>query len=449
MKLLPLGDVQDSMRSLFAHGWWRWTVVLLALLPSLTSGQAPGTVYSVTVGQGLTSPAAATVRSALNEAEAAGATALIVTVEGGGSLPQAWGLAREIAEAQIPVVVYVAPRDAEGGAVGTLLIAASHVAAMAPGARIGFAARLVDVPAGFSDSTQQLLVDDAVQQLNEWARNRGRNAAWFEQAARTGAIIDAEDAQQLQPPVIDLVATDDELLTALQGRRVTLANGDQRTLETLGAQVRRINPSPLEALGQMLATPTIAFVLFVLGGIGLYLELATPGVGIPGVTGALLIIAALVGFALAEVRPLAVLLLAGGLIVVGLEHVATSHGGFTLAGVVLLVLGALFLVDPARSPGLQVSYVAIGGVALGLSSAAAALLTLAVRVRSQKPRTGKESLVGQLAEVRQAIAPEGMVFVHGALWSAWTDDDPIAAGEFVEIMGVDGLRLQVRRLRDT
>jgi membrane-bound serine protease (ClpP class) len=406
-------------------------------------------VYYVSVGQGLTSPAAATVRRALNEAEAAGATALIVEVQGGGSLTDAWTLAREIAEAQVPVVTYVAPRNAEGGAVGTLLIAASHVAAMAPGARIGFAAPLVDVPSGFTSTTQQLLVDDAVQRLNQWSRDHNRNAAWFEQALRNGAIIDAEAAQQLQPPVIDLVATDDDLLTTLQGRRVTLANGEDRTLQTLGAQVRRIEPSPFEALGQLLAIPTVAFVLFVLGGIGLYLELATPGVGIPGVTGALLIIAALVGFALAEVRPLAVLLLAAGLIVVGLEHVASSHGGFTLAGVVLLVLGALYLVDPARSPGLQVSYVAIGGVALGLTGAAVALLTLAMRVRTQRPSTGQESLIGQLAEVRQPIAPEGMVFVHGALWSAWTEDDPIAVGEFVEIVSVEGLRLQVRRLRET
>lgn len=429
--------------------WIGLGLLLLLQLPSRVQAQAAGPVYYVTVERGLTGPAVSMVRRAIREAEAAGATALVIEVRGGGSLSAAWPLARALDTANVPIVTYVAPRGARGGPVGTLLIAAGHIAVMAPAASIGFAAPLVDMPAGFSANTQQLVVDDAVKQLRLWAQARNHNADWLEQAARSGAIIQAERAQQLNPPVIDLVAQPEELLTSLQGRRITLSNGGERTLQTLGAQVQPVQPTFWEGLGQLLALPTVAFVLFVLGGIAVYLELANPGVSIPGITGGILIIAALIGFVLAEARPIAVLLLAAGLVVIGLEHVVMSHGGLTIAGLVLLVLGALYLVDPARSPGLGVSWITIAGVAASLAGVATGLVALAVRVRGQRPTTGQDALIGQLAEVRQPLAPEGMVFVNGALWSAWTDEGTVGPGEFVEIAGIDGLRLYVRRLRET
>ncbi|HEX6293186.1 MAG TPA: NfeD family protein [Herpetosiphonaceae bacterium] len=426
--------------------WLMVYLFLVALLPSGIGAQSQGQVYYVAAEQGLTTPAISLVRRALREAEAANAKALVIEVRGGGSLDGTWQLARDLAAARVPVVAYIAPRGGRSGPVGTLLVTAAHVAAMAPGATIGFAEPLVDIPSNFSPTTQRLVVEDAVKQLTAWAQARQHNADWIEQAVRSGAIVTAEQAHALDPPVIDVVATEDELLASLQGRRVTLAHGETRTLETLGAQVQRVEPMVWESLGQLLALPSIAFVLFVLGGIALYLELANPGVGIPGIAGAILVVAALVGFVLGEVRPLAVLLLAAGLVVVGLEHVVMSHGGLTVAGLILLVLGALYLVDPARTPGLGVSSLVIAGVALVLAGAASGLVALAVRVRARRPVTGRDALIGQVAEVRQTVAPEGQVFVNGALWSAWTDDGPFAVGDFVEVVGVEGLRLYVRRV---
>lgn len=421
---------------------------LAALFPHGSTAQARGAVYYVTVDRGLTGPAAATVRRAIREAQAANASALVVEIRGSGSLRVAWPLARDLNAASVPTVVYVAPRGANAGAIGSVLLAGAHVGVMAPATTVGFAAPLVDIPAGFSAATQQLVVDDAVKQLTDWARARNLNADWLEQAARSGAIIDADRARALQPPLIDAVASEDELLSVLQGRRVTLANGQSDTLQTLGAQIRHVEPTIWEGLGQLLAIPTVAFLLFVVGAIAVYLELSAPGMSIPGATGALLIVAALVGFVLGEVRPLGVVLMTGGLLVIGLEYAATSHGGFTVVGLVLLVIGALFLVDPARTPGLGVSYAVVGGVAATLGTAAIGLVTLAVRARTQRPTTGQEAMIGQIAEVRRPIAPEGMVFVNGALWSAWSDQGPFAAGDLVEVAGIDGLRLYVRHVTE-
>lgn len=428
---------------------WRFVWLLVVLIATLfDAGQAQTTraVYYVTVDGALNAPAAGLVRRALAEAEAAGANALVIEVQDGGSLRTAWPLAREIATAEVPVVTYIAPRGTRSGAVGTLFVTASHVAAMAPESEIGFAQPLTDVPAGFTDATQQLLVDEVTQQLTGWARDRERNADWVERAVQRGATIRAEDARSLDPPVIDVIANQNDLLTSLQGRQAMLANGEERTLDTLGSEVRQITPTIWERLGQWLALPTVAFVLFMIGGVAIYLELANPGVGIPGIAGALLVVAALIGFALGEVRPLAVILLAVGLVLVGLEHAVVAHGGLTFAGLVLVVLGALYLVDPSRTPGVRVSFLAIGGVALVLAGAGAGIVVLAMKARTHRPWTGQEGLVGQLAEVRKPLAPEGFVFVNGALWSAWTDQGPLEVGEMVEVVAIDGLHLYVRPL---
>jgi membrane-bound serine protease (ClpP class) len=409
-------------------------------------GRAP--VYEVKLDRGITAPAATLVRRAIREATAAEAAALIVGIDGGGGvLAPAWALARELDAATPPVVVWIGPGRVDGGAGGALLLAASDVAAMAPGARVGFAAPLVETPAGFSLATQRLVVDDVVKEAGGWQRAHARNVEWIERAVRSGAAIDAERAREADPPVIDLVAaTEEELRASLSGRRISGADGSARTLEVRGAPVLVVEPTLLESLAQLLAIPTVAFVLFVLGAIAVYLELTNPGIGVPGVTGAVLVVAAFYGFYQAEVRPLAVLMLVAGLVLVGLEHLVMSHGGLTIGGVILLVLGALWLVDPSRAPGLGVAPVAIVGMAGLLVSAVVALVAAAVRVRDRQPATGSAALIGQIAEVRRPLDPEGMVYVAGALWSAWSDDGPIGTGELVEVAGIENLRLYVRRL---
>jgi membrane-bound serine protease (ClpP class) len=317
---------------------------------------------------------------------------------------------------------------------------------MAPGSTAGFALPLVTVSRGFSFQTRQLVLDEVAKESNTWQRERGRNAEWIERAVRSGAIIEAQRAVGMEPPVIDFVAaSDDELITALHGRTIA-GTESQRALRTLGVTRLAVSRDPAEWLAQTLAVPTVAFILFVLGAIAIYLEATSPGSGVPGVAGAALVLAAFYGFYQAEVRLLAVLLLSGGMVLVGLEHLVLSHGAATVAGLLLLVAGALSLVDPARTPGLGVEPVAIAGTAAILVIAAGALVTLAVRLRQREPVTGKGALIGQIGEVRRALDPEGQVFVAGALWSAWSDDGPVPVGELVEVADLENLRLYVRRL---
>lgn len=433
------------MRRLAALATILWAVCVVTLVQA----QATGPVYRVQIEHGVTAPAAGLIRRALQQAEAAQAQALIIELsEGGAVVDVARPLARELHAAKVPVVVWIGPRGTDGGAAGALLLAAAHLAVMAPDVSAGFAQPLVQVAGDFSAQTQGRVVDEVSTELAGWQHDRNRNSDWIDQAARGGAIITTEQAQQLDPPLIDFVAADErELLTTLEGRRVTLQNGNERQLYTLGTQPVGINASAWEGLSQLLALPTIAFVCFVLGALALALEASVPGIGVPGVSGGVLVIAALYGFVQAQVRPLGVFALIVGLILLCAEPLVVAHGALGAAGVVLLVLGALWLNDPSRSPGLGVAPLALVGTVLLLSAALGALVVLVVRVRRRVPTTGVNALIGQIAEVRQPIDPEGLVFVNGALWQAWSDQGTFGQGELVEVAGIENLRLYVVPVR--
>jgi membrane-bound serine protease (ClpP class) len=125
-----------------------------------------------------------------------------------------------------------------------------------------------------------------------------------------------------------------------------------------------------------------------------------------------------------------------------------SHGALALAGGLSFVIGALMLFDPAGE-GYQVSIwvaLAVGGT---LALVTALVVTKAVRARRAPTKTGREEMVGDVGVARTEIAPTGLVNVHGEIWKAHTDGDPIAAGEHVRVEGVgDALVLEVTQVEE-
>jgi membrane-bound serine protease (ClpP class) len=430
-------------------------VLLLALLGSFEPGvaapaeQATGDpVYAVAINGPVTSVTAGYLRRALRVAEAANAQALIVTLSSGaGVLHEVRPLAEDLARAAVPVVVYVAPSGTQAGAPGAFLLSGAHISAMAPGTSFGSAVPLTRVDAALSEQTRNMVLDSVADQLRTWNGTRGRDTAWVDRAVREGAILTNEQAAASNPPAIDLVAVDQaELLTLLEGRVITLDGGRRVQLATLGRAPASIEPTAFESLRMALADPTVAFALLILGAMAIYLELASPGVGVFVGIGLVLLVAAGAGLVVLPLRWWAVLLLLGALVLIGAEFVVHSHGGLTVAGLALLVVGALNLVDPEQAPGAGVAPWAIGIVAAGVAGTAAVGVTLALRSRARPAALGREALVGRVAEVRQALDPRGMVFVDGALWQAISEAGDAQPGDWVRVTGVHNLQLIVRPL---
>jgi membrane-bound serine protease (ClpP class) len=434
-----------------------WTVLVLAVLlvvptagaPAHAQAQAPsGVIYVAEVEGSITSVTIGYLRRAIHEAEAADANALIIQLNsGGGVLDQMRPFAGEIAKANVPIVVYVAPAGTASSAAGTLFLSAAHVSAMAPNTSFGSPYPIAQVDATLSAQTRDLVLNSVADQLREWNAARGRNTDWIDRAVREGLVLTNEQASATKPPAVDLVAADQEqLLTLLQGRVVKLDSGRSVQLATLGRSVDTIDPTLWERLRLLLADPTIAFILLVLGAMAIYLEFAAPGSSIFAGIGVVLLAGAALGLLVLPIRwwSLLLLLLAFGLI--GADFFVPTHGGLTVTGIALLVVGALTLIDPAQAPGTVVAVWVVALVALALAAFAAFGIWLALRTRARPVTAGSEAMIGKLAEVRRRLDPDGMIFVEGALWQAISEDGPAEPGDWVRVVALHELHLVVQHL---
>jgi len=207
-------------------------------------------------------------------------------------------------------------------------------------------------------------------------------------------------------------------------------------LNTAGANVTTIHMSLWKRILDTLIDPNIIVLLLSLGVLGITVELFNPGLIFPGTFGAIALIVAFFGLQVLPVSAAGILLILLAAAFFAAEPFVMSHGALALAGAACFVIGSLMLFDPA-GPGYQVSIwvaLAIAGTFVLLMVFA---LTKIVQARRRKPVTGQEDLVGQIGLVRRALNPAGLVFVHGELWQARSDTEPIGVGTEVIVEMVD------------
>jgi membrane-bound serine protease (ClpP class) len=236
-----------------------------------------------------------------------------------------------------------------------------------------------------------------------------------------------------------------DLLKALDGRQVrkTAAAPAGIVLHTAGAAMTEVEMTAAQKLLSALAHPELAYMLLMLGGIGLFFEITHPGTLMPGVFGAIFLLLAFFGLSLLAVNyaGAALILLGVGLFVAELK--AGGHGVLALSGAVSLVIGSLLLFS-SPEPELRVSLEWITAVTLLTLAAVCTLLAAAWRVRRRRVLTGAEGLVHERGIARSELRPAGKVFVHGELWDA-VAEQPVSAGEPVEVTAVRDMVLAVRK----
>jgi membrane-bound serine protease (ClpP class) len=402
-------------------------------------------VYQLTI-DGIIGPSTARfILRALRDAEGARVEAVVVQLDTpGGLLKSTEEITKAILNARVPVIVYIAPRGGRAASAGVFITYSAHVAAMAPATRLGAA---TPVAIGGQEGQQpdpammEKLVNDAVANIRAMAGRNGRNADWAEKAVREAVSIGEEEAVRLN--VVDLVAQDvPDLLRLADGRTVETAYGP-RTLRTAQAKVIDRGMDLTERFLALLSDPNIGFILMNIGILGILVELYNPGSILPGVVGGIALILGLASFAIVQVNVAGLLLIAFAILLFIADLKVPGHGVLTAGGVIAFVFGAILLTE-RQAPILQISLRLILGVALML--AAFFLFAVGAGVRAQRGahRSGGESLVGAVGVARSRLDPEGTVHVHGEMWSAVAVDGPIADGQAVRVVGLDGLRVRVR-----
>ncbi|MFQ5914458.1 MAG: nodulation protein NfeD [Nitrospinota bacterium] len=404
-----------------------------------SEGPADRTVLVLDV-EGVINPASAEyIVKGIAEARERRAELVVLRLDTPGGLDTSMRIIiKEMISSPVPVAVYVAPSGARAASAGTFITIAAHVAAMAPGTNIG-AASPVAVSGGMDETMKKKVTNDAAAYIRSLADKRGRNADWAEDAVRKSVSI--SEGVALNKKVIDLVATDlRALVLAVDGRRVSTESGE-KTLRTKGAQVVEYKMGVRHKLLDILSNPNLAYLLMMLGFYGILFELTNPGAIFPGVVGAICLI---VGFYALQVLPinyagLALILL--GVIMFLLEIKVTSYGALSIGGAISLILGSVMLID-TPAPFLRISYYVIGPVVALTAAFFFILIGLGLKAQRGRSVAGWEGLVDVTGVAMGNIDPEGKVFVHGELWNA-RSKEPIAQGEKVRIVAVEGLRLEV------
>jgi membrane-bound serine protease (ClpP class) len=344
------------------------------------------------------------------------------------------------------IVVYVAPTGARAASAGVFITEAAHVAAMAPATNIG-AASPVMLGGGTADKTMMKKIEnDAAAFIRTVATERGRNADWAEKAVRDAVAITERDALKLK--VIDVIADSiPDLLDKIDGRVIKLPKGPV-TLATKGAPVRPIEISFRDKFLNVITDPNVAYVLMMLGMIGLFFELSNPGVVLPGVIGGISLILAFFAFQSLPINYAGLLLILFGIVLLIAEIKIVSHGILAIGGMVSMALGSLMLFD-APEVGFRVSWWVIAPTVGATAGLFMFVVAAGVRALGRPPSTGAEGLVGRTGTVRERLGPEGQVMVSGELWRAIVDGEPLEPGAQVRVMAVDGLTLKVARAAQT
>jgi membrane-bound serine protease (ClpP class) len=417
---------------------------------AIPSGMAP-VVGWIRIEDAVQPASAGFLDRALGWARREGCACLVVELDTPGGLDTSMRrMVKAILASPVPVVVYVAPPGSRAASAGVFLVLAAHVAAMAPGTNLG-AAHPVSLGGGLPgggdarpDTTMaEKVVNDAAAYVRSLATQRGRNAEWAERAVRASVSITGDEALQLG--VIDLIAVDRAaLLEQLEGRTVEIA-GAPVTLHLAGARVIQMRRDLRDQALGAIANPNVAYLLLLLGALGIFFELSHPGTLFPGIVGAISLLLAFFALQMLPVRASGVALILLSIVLFILEIKVTSYGALAMGGVAALLFGSLMLFD--SSSGVRLSLGVIFPSVIVVGALFILAVVLAVKAQSRRTLTGAEGLIGETGVARTLLAREGKVFVHGELWDAWSART-VPAGARVRVVRVSGLRLEVEPLED-
>lgn len=425
---------------------------LLLLLLTPIGAMAQDRVVVVKISGAINPVVSEFVKAEIEEANEARDALVVLTMDTPGGLDTSMRvIIKAIQSSKVPVATYVSPSGSRAASAGTFIAIASHIAAMAPGTNIG-AAHPVNLMGGGEEGgdkepshMEEKVVNDASAYIRSLAELRGRNATWAEMSVRQSKSISALEAKRLG--VIDIVANDlQALLLVLHERKVKMDSDTEMILKTQGKLVIFHEMSKREQILDIISNPNIAYILMMIGMVGLYFELSNPGLILPGVLGGICLILALYAMQTLPINIAGLLLIILGAVFFIAEINVMSYGLLAVGGVVSIFMGSLMLID-SDDPAMQISVAVLYPVLATTILITAGTMYFAVRSARLKSISGQEGLIGSTGVVREELNPAGTVFIHGETWSAECDEN-VPEGETIVVEVVDGLKLKVKRVAE-
>ncbi len=351
------------------------------------------------------------IERSIDEAERDQVDALVIQLDSPGAVvddAELDHLVERVRDSTVTIGVWVGPSGAEASGGAARVVEAAKYRGLAPGSR--------------------LEVDG--QQIGA------------EEAFRTGKTNIPASCDRQRGSTEGCSATIGDFVVSIPGVPVhEITQGDQ-TRKVPAGQTRFSQVSLLDRLMHSVASPPVAYLLFVIGMALLLFEFFTAGVGVAGVVGAGAFLLGCYGLGVLPTRPIGVALLVFAMFGYAVDIQTGVPRVWTGIATVAFVVGSLTLYD-----GISLSWITLLAGIIGMTIAMLTGMPAMVRARFATPTIGREWMLGEEGEARTPVSPEGVVTVRGAPWRARTNRaTPIAAGDAVRVAAIDGLVLDVEPL---
>jgi membrane-bound serine protease (ClpP class) len=424
--------------------------MLTAFQPAHAQNDAPLAIVMTADGP-IMPPMYEYIKRGIQIADRRGAEVLVIKLNTpGGSIDTMLEIIRVIRASNVPVVVYVAPKNAIAGSAGAMITMAGHVSAMAPETSIGASSPISGSGENLTSTAEAKAKEITKAAIRPLVTPRGEEALALAEAMIDEAKAATAD-EALKVKLIDFVADDlEDLLQALDGFTVQMNDGP-RTINTSNVETSPLNMSFIEEFLLFLTDPNIAFLLLAIGVQAVLIEISSPGGWVAGFIGVVCLTLAVYGMGVLPVNWFGIIFLLTAFVLFILDIKAPTHGALTTAGVASFIIGALVLFNSPGVPQFQrvsVPLVVATGFAIGLMFMV--ILMYALRALKVPVSMGVESYVGKTGTARTLVeAGGGQVQLGSELWTAESVDssEKIGKGDRVEVVEVKGLRLKVRKVK--
>lgn len=413
---------------------------LLALWPRAAVATTPTLIEVIKVEGAIDRPLLGYLNDRLDLAEEEGAV-VVLQIDTAGTLDQdGVAFAQRVAELDVPVIAWVGPAPARGSGAGLLLMYASSLAGVSPGSQTGplypiDLAQPEDRPVGLHDT-----IAGWVQ-----ARDKQTDIDWKDRPLNAAEARHHDIAQVAATSILDLLDRIDGLTVRTPNGPVVLhthiAATEQQAAEEGTVDIRFENLGPVNRVLHGVASPSMVYFLLVLALAALAFELTQPGFGFAGFAGLGMLALGVYALTVVPVNWLGLGMLAGGIGLMVLDVRARKLGPLTVVGLIAFASGSVLAWRGMAAP-IRISPWLIGGAVVASALYYGFALTVAIQSRDRIV-DAQRGLIGLVGEARGTLAPDGPVFVKGAMWRGRSTGDEIATGTAVRVRGVDGLVLRV------
>lgn len=412
------------------------------------------------------------IRRGVTEAAKVNADAIIFTMNTpGGRVDITRDILEIIRGIDVPVYTFVL-RDAYSA--GAIIALATPKIYMAPGSVIGAATPILMGPTGGA----QELSDDVGEKMKSGVAAMVRAAA--EQGGHSTELAEAMVRRETEYKIgTNVVSKAGELLTltATEAEGV-LSEGTVEDLDALleaiglpGAEIKKLEVTPAEKLARVIAA--IAPILLMIGLGGIYLEIKTPGIGLPGIGGAIALTFFFFGHHIAGLAGMedVVIFIIGFTLLFVEVFITPGFGVLGISGIALILISLLNAMSwqlpgeflPSFSGGGATLQHAVTNLALGmigtvvLSVAAGRYLpkSRVVRPLVLQQSTDKASgftvaqdhseLLGKPGTAEMNLHPAGRAVIDGNCVNVITRGEFIEKGATIKVVEAHGSHITVEK----